>query len=136
MTILGWQFNTWSDAAVNLILQNLLFILSGLSNSQCSYIGSLRIYQSRYNHTSQTQLNLFISVVDLNLGQNCLHMGGLVKIPLEQVPLAGKLKSLLWRLYCLYGTLNKALFWFFLLQILDIFYMYSIYPIYLLHNSH
>jgi hypothetical protein len=24
-------------------------------------------YQSRYNHTSQTQLNLFISVVDLNL---------------------------------------------------------------------
>ena len=62
-------------------------------------------YQSRYNHTSQTQLNLFISVVDLNLGQNCLDMGGtckfqggLVKIPLEQVPLAGKLKSLLWRL--------------------------------------
>ena len=52
-------------------------------------------YQSRYNHTSQTQLNLFISVVDLNLGQNCLDMGGLVKIPLEQVPLAGKLKSLL-----------------------------------------
>jgi hypothetical protein len=38
----------------------------------------------------------------LNLGQNCLDMGGtckfqggLVKIPLEQVPLAGKLKSLL-----------------------------------------
>ena len=51
-------------------------------------------YQSRYNHTSQTQLNLFISVVDLYLGQN-LDMGGLVKIPLEQVPLAGKLKSLL-----------------------------------------
>jgi hypothetical protein len=25
-------------------------------------------YQSRYNRTSQTQLNLFISVVDLNLG--------------------------------------------------------------------
>ena len=62
-------------------------------------------YQSRYNHTSQTQLNLSISVVDLNLGQNCLDMGGtckfqggLVKIPLEQVLLAGKLKSLLWRL--------------------------------------
>jgi hypothetical protein len=35
-------------------------------------------YQSRYNHTSQTQLNLFISVIDLNLGQNCLDMGGLV----------------------------------------------------------
>jgi hypothetical protein len=58
-------------------------------------------YQSRYNHTSQTQLNLFISVVDLNLGQNCLDMGGLVKIPLEQVPLSGKLKSLLGRLLTL-----------------------------------
>jgi hypothetical protein len=32
----------------------------------------------RYNRTSQTQLNLIISVVDLNLGQNCLDMGGLV----------------------------------------------------------
>jgi hypothetical protein len=28
MTISGWQFNTWSDAAVHLILLNLLFILS------------------------------------------------------------------------------------------------------------
>ena len=34
-------------------------------------------YQSRYNQTSQTQLNLFISVVDLNLGKNCLDMGDL-----------------------------------------------------------
>ena len=39
---------------------------------------SHQYYQSRYNHTSQTQLNLFISVVDLNLGQNCLDMRELV----------------------------------------------------------
>ena len=34
-------------------------------------------YQCRYNRTFQTQLNLFISVVDLNLGKNCLDMGDL-----------------------------------------------------------
>jgi hypothetical protein len=37
----------------------------------------------------------FISVVDLNLGKKLSWYGGLVKIPLAQVPLAGKLKSLL-----------------------------------------
>jgi hypothetical protein len=34
-------------------------------------------YQSRYNRTSQTQLNLFISVIDLNLGIFFLNMGDL-----------------------------------------------------------
>jgi hypothetical protein len=34
------------------------------------------------------------------MGGTCKFQGGLVKIPLEQVPLAGKLKSLLWRLHC------------------------------------
>jgi hypothetical protein len=34
-------------------------------------------YQSRYNRTYQPKLNLFISVVILNLGKNCLDMGDL-----------------------------------------------------------
>jgi hypothetical protein len=36
----------------------------------------------------------------------CLFQGRLVKIPLAQVPLAGKLKSLLWRR--IYNDLNMA----------------------------
>ena len=110
--VLGWptrNTRNWCSATGAEIIKSTACLSKEQISSNLMLSNSTKVvsHTSIINLGTTVHLKL-ISVVDLNLGQNCLDMGGLVnsrgglvKIPLEQVPLAGKLKSLLWRL--LYG---------------------------------
>jgi hypothetical protein len=94
MTILGWQLNIWSDAAVHLILWNLLFILSW-AISQFSYIGLIK-----YCFWVQI-LDIFYSIYPtylLLLILTSMIAGNIVEIRLPQIQNRKCLrKSNIWR---------------------------------------